>query len=165
MIKRILVWSVLVAAVVGAVAELLPDLAGTVITGGVATVVAFVMAEAAWAARRLLGAEPSRFEDILSAPRELPAIPADLERLRRTFGQGAYSQEEFVARLRPELLRVAAHRLRDTRAPAAPAPGTEFRGMDPDLWAALYAEGVHHGRWKTADLARLLDLIERKTSP
>lgn len=161
MTRRILVWTALVTAVVALVAELLPEQAGTALTGGVATLFTLVMAEAALAARRLLGGEPSRFEAMLETPRALPTAPGDLERLRRTFGHKIYSQGEFEHRLRPELRRVAGHRFRGAGAPGeAAVGGASINRMEPELWAALYAEGSPDRRWKTQDLARLLDLIE-----
>ena len=159
--RRIALWAAVVVAVVAIVAELLPERAGTVITGGVATIFTLLMTEAALAARRLLGRGPSRLDDLLDTPKEA-AGPGDLERLRRVFGHKVYSQAEFEHRLRPELRRVAGHRfpgVSTSEQSGLEAPGER---LDLELWTALYAEESPARRWRTQDLARLLDLIEEK---
>jgi hypothetical protein len=111
---------------------------------------------------RLPRADRSAFARAL-APRRTPiARPPDLERLERDVLLATGVAREFELRLRPLLRRACAARLREHGvADAALDPEGAARVLGPELAAIAGDAPLDDTRRDAADLARLLDDLDR----
>lgn len=157
------VWAAvfLLACAAGTVATIFPGSARLVVVVASLTGIGGAGAAAIARATDARPKEPSPF-DSLEHPRSACERPPDLRRLESTFGWKVYSAEEFDHFVAPHLTRVLRARLsgRHGLDPFA-EPERARTVVSPMLWPLLdppSSEGS--SSVTTADIARILDLIE-----
>ena len=124
----------------------------------------YVLMELNASARRLVLEEPSRFDRALDTQEPEPAVPQDLKRSIRAFGWGSYEPGYFDFRVRPVLRELIHFYVKERQGIDLTREFASARGrVAPELlnlFGDVRAERLYHGNIHTADIERMVTLIE-----
>ena len=141
-----------------------PGRAGFIASLGAVAALGYVLMELNASARRLVLEEPSRFDHALEIQEPEHVVPQDLKRAMRAFGWGSYEPGYFDFRVRPVLRELIHFYVKERQGIDLTREFDSAHGrVAPELlnlFGDARAERLYHGNIQTADIERMVTLIE-----